>query len=277
MATLQSGRRATAATCPSARGGTSLDGPEPDAFIQAARAIPLQIDRHLAVADAAERADHAIADRRIERASDLVGAELQPGERVVVAHAADAEADVAQRGLRLLHHPQLAVGDLGVVRDARRQAGRRGFIPRSHAGGSRQIADLLLGEADLVERTAHAVLAGGLAAGTIVAAIVGVVAVEHHVDGARRGERRQRRIQLLLAVVAAIDGVGAVLGPLEFGRRDDLVAEREGAGYLARKRAVMFGIARAVGGDAQRPGTEHLRGDYGEVRAVDAAAEGDDG
>jgi hypothetical protein len=161
-----------------------------------------------------KRAHHPV-DRRIERAGDLVGAELQAGKRVVVPHAADTEAHLAQRGLRLLHHPQLAVGDLGVVRNARRQAGRRGFIPRGHAGGSRQLADLLLGESDLVERTAHAMLAGGLAARTIVAAIVGVVAVEHHVDGARRGERRQRRIQLLLAVVAAVDGIGAVLGPLE--------------------------------------------------------------
>jgi sugar (pentulose or hexulose) kinase len=79
--------------------------------------------------------------------------------------------------------------------------------------GAGQLADLRLREPDLVERAAHAVLARGLAARPIVAAIVGVVAVEHHVDRSRSGDRRQCRVELVLAVVAAIDGVGAVLGP----------------------------------------------------------------
>jgi len=40
---------------------------------------------------------------------------------------------------------------------------------------------------------------------------------------------------------------------------------------------VMFGIARAVGGDAERTGAQNLRGDYREIGAVDASTEGDDG
>jgi len=120
------------------------------------------------------------------------------------------------------------------------------------------------------------VFARGLPAGAIVAAIVGVVAVEDDVDGALTGQRRQGRIQLLLAVVAAVDGIGAVLRPLELGCRDDFVTQRERAGDLARERTVMFGIARAVGSDAQRTGAENLGGDYGEICAVDAAAEGND-
>ena len=38
----------------------------------------------------------------------------------------------------------------------------------------------------------------------------------------------------------------------------------------------MIGIAGTVGGDAEGRGTEHLRGGPGEIRAVDAAAEGND-
>ena len=60
----------------------------------------------------------------------------------------------------------------------------------SHVGRparARQLADLVLGEIDLVERAADAELAGRLPAGTVVAAIVGVVAVD---DDARRARRR---------------------------------------------------------------------------------------
>jgi hypothetical protein len=121
------------------------------------------------------------------------------------------------------------------------------------------------------------VLARGRAARPVVAAIVGVVAVEHDVDRARGGDRRQRRVELVLAVVAAVDRVGAVLGSFELRGRHDFVAQRERLRHLACERAVMFGIARAVGGDAERPGAQDLRGDYREIGAVDASTEGDDG
>jgi hypothetical protein len=40
---------------------------------------------------------------------------------------------------------------------------------------------------------------------------------------------------------------------------------------------MMFGITWAIGRDAQRPRAQDLGGDYGKIRAVDAATEGDDG
>ena len=66
---------------------------EADTFIQAAHPISLQIDRHVLIADRAKLRDDAVAQRRLERARHLVAANLETRERVVMAHAADAEAD----------------------------------------------------------------------------------------------------------------------------------------------------------------------------------------
>ena len=57
---------------------------------------------------------------------------------------------------------------------------------------------------------------------------------------------------------------------------DDLVPEAEVLGEAKRQPAMTVGIARAVGGDAQRRGTEYLRRYPGEVGTVHAAAERDD-
>ena len=84
-----------------------------------------------------------------------------------------------------------------------------------------------------VERTAHAELARGLAAGPVVAAIVGVAAVGDHRNPALARDRRELRVQLVLAVIAAVRGIGAVLGPLQLAGVNDLVAETE----LARRGA----------------------------------------
>jgi hypothetical protein len=53
----------------------------------------------------------------------------------------------------------------------------------------------------------------------------------------------QRGVELVLAVVAAIDGVGAILGTIELRGVDDLVTQRERLRHLACERTVMFGIA----------------------------------
>ena len=93
----------------------------------------------------------------------------------------------------------------------------------SQLGQSRrreQLADVVLGEAGFVERAAHAVLARRLAAGAVVAAIVGVVAVDDRRRSRARAPARPASVELVLAVVAAVGGVGAVLGPLELGGVD---------------------------------------------------------
>ena len=118
-------------------------------------------------------------------------------------------------------------------------------------------------------------LARRLAAGTIVAAIVGVVAVDDHGEAALGGERAQAAVQLVLAVVAAVRGVGAILGPFELGGVNHFVREAEVARDRQRELAMRVRIAGAVGGDGERARAEGRgRGDR-QVCAVDAAAERD--
>src|SRR5262245_46232079 len=167
-----------------------------------------------------------------------------------MADAEDAEAEPADRLLGALDLAQLLVGDLGVVRNPRRQAGRRRFVPRRQAGLARQRADLVLGEIDFVKRAAHAELARRLAAGTVVTAVVGVVAVDDD-RVAVGGDAREMRVELVLAVVAAVRRVGAVLRTLELVGVDDLVVEAEVARDLKRDAAMAIRVARAVGGDGE--------------------------
>ena len=107
-------------------------------------------------------------------------------------HAAHAEAEHrAATRFGALDHPQLLVGDFGVVRNARRQAGRRRLVPVGRPARARQLADVRLGQVRFVERAAHAELARRLPARPVVAAIVGVAAVDDHGEAARAREARQ--------------------------------------------------------------------------------------
>ena len=102
--------------------------------------------------------------------------------------------------------------DLGEIRNPRGQAGRRRLVPGGQTGLARQRADVVLGQPRFIERADDAELAGGTAAGPVVAAVVGVAAVGHGRETrASVGERRQACVQLVLAVIAAIGCVGAVL------------------------------------------------------------------
>ena len=105
-------------------------------------------------------------------------------------HAAHAEPQRAQRLLGPLDRPQLLVGDFVMIRNARGQARGRRLVPGRQAGDARQLADLVLGQVDFVERAAHAELARRLPARPIVAAIVGVVAVDD--DAPRAAAMRER-------------------------------------------------------------------------------------
>ena len=71
-----------------------------------------------------------------------------------------------------------------------------------------------------------------------------------------RGEVRE---ELVLAEVAAIGRIGAILGPLQLGGVDDLVAQIELARDAERELAMSFGVAGAGGGDRERPGAEDAR------------------
>src|SRR5262249_55400711 len=126
-----------------------------------------------------------------------------------------------------------------------------------------------------VERTADAELTRRLPSGPVVAAIVRVVAVDDN-RVARTGERRQMRVQLVLAVVAAVRRVGAVLGAIELAGMNDLMAQSEVVRDLHGEASMALRIAGAVGGDGKRAITEGPGRDVGEIGAVDAAAVSDD-
>ena len=121
----------------------------------------------------------------------------------------------------------------------------------------------------------HAVFTGGLPSGAVVAAVVGVVAVDDHGEAAGASHFAQAAVQLVLAVVTTVGRVGAVLGIIEFRGVDHFVSEVEVARDRQRQLPVRVGVAGAVGGDGERLLPQGLRCGDGEVCAIDAAAERD--
>src|SRR5262249_4146803 len=132
----------------------------------------------------------------------------------------------------------------------------------------------VLAQIRFVERTDHAELARRLAAGTIIAAIVGVAAVDHGGEAALAREGREPRVELVLAVVAAVGRIRAVVGVVELRGPDHFVAQRNGARGADRESGVAMGIGGAGGGDADGAIAEDARGGDGEKRAVYTAAIG---
>src|SRR5438093_1635369 len=249
---------------------------ETDTLIQAAHPVTLQIDRHVLISDRTQLLHNTLAQPGLEGARQLVTSDFQAGERIVMPHAADTEAEVAQHVFGTLDHAQLLVGHLGMVRNARGETRRCGLVPCRQARAAGKLADFSLGQIHLVERAAHAELSCRRPARAIVTTVVGVVAVEDDRNAAIAGDARQRGVQLAFAVVTAIDGVGSVLGTVELRGVNDLVAQTELARDTPRELAVTVGITGAVGGDAERTRTEGLGSRPGEIGTVNAAAERND-
>src|SRR5207237_7519008 len=123
-------------------------------------------------------ADDRRADRRVERAWHLVAPDLDASQRIMMPHAADAEAERMKSLLRALDHAQLLIGHLRMIRNAGRQTGRCRLVPRRQPGAARELADFVLRQIDFIERTANAELARRLTAWPVIAAVVGIVAVD---------------------------------------------------------------------------------------------------
>src|SRR5262249_56387163 len=117
-----------------------------------------------------------------------------------MADAEHAEAELAQDALGRFDGPELRLRDLRVIGNTRRQARRRGLVPRLESGAACELANLRFRQAGFVERTHDAELARRLASGPVVAAVVGVAAVGNGVEAAVARNRRQMRIELVLAV-----------------------------------------------------------------------------
>src|SRR5688500_15782795 len=144
---------------------------EADSFIQAAHPISLQVDRDVLIANAGELANDPFADIRLERARQFVAADFESSKPIVMAHAADAETEGAERFFGALDHAQLFIGHFRVIWNTRRQARGRRLVPRRQPGAARELANVVLGQADFVERAANAELLGRFPAGPVIAAI----------------------------------------------------------------------------------------------------------
>src|SRR5690606_18659034 len=116
--------------------------------------------------------------------------------------------------------------------------------------------DFVLRQVGRVERTDDTELPCRLAAWPVVAAVVGIAAVGDRPDATVARDRREMRIELVLAVIAAVAGVGAVLRARHLVGMDDFVPEAELAGQPEGHLTVALGVAGAVGGDTEGTGTE---------------------
>ena len=251
------------------------DGSESERVVEAAETIAAQVDRDVLVAERPQLAVDGVGDVGLQRACHLVAPDLEAGDCVVMPHAADAEPEIAQDRLGALDRPQLLFRHLAEVRNARRQARGGRLIPGGQSGFARELADLGLGQPDVVERAPDSELPRRLPTGTVVAAVVGVAAVGDHRNPAVAADRSEVRVQLVLAEVAAVRGIRAVVRARHLVGGDELVTEPELAREPDGQRTMTLGIARAVGGDAEGPAAEDVRGGESEIGAIDAAAVGD--
>ena len=144
----------------------------------------------------------------------------QPVERhldarrvAVVAHPQLGEPEPFQRGLGAIDLAEQGDGDLGSVRNATGQAGRRRLVPRAQAEALRCGADIGLGEPGSDQWERRAAFVGGALAGPVVAEVVEVDA-EHDRRAICGRDRPDDIHQLRLAVVAAVGVVDAVRGAL---------------------------------------------------------------
>ena len=141
----------------------------------------------------------------------------------VVAHAQLAKPERAQQLLAAFHHAQVLAGDLGPVGNPRGQAGRgrlvvarepevrrppparRAFVKPSSASGERTPAS-----------------AAARRPGPPVGEVVGDRPVEDRRGADALGHGSQLPIQLALAVVAAVDGIGSEVGVRQLAGGHDL-------------------------------------------------------
>src|SRR5438876_10034503 len=220
--------------------------PQEQSFVQTAGPIPLQIETDVSVANGLELADDRRRRVLLERARDLGARDFEARELVVMAHAEHAKPEPAKRIFRPLDRAELLVGNVVVIRNPRRQTGGGRFVPRRQAGPFGWRPDLVLCEVHFVERTADAEFARCLPSRPVIAAIVGVVAVDD--DGAPfRRDAGKVGVQLVFAVIAAVDRVGTILGSIELACVDDFVAKAEITGNPEGELPMPLGIAGAVG------------------------------
>ena len=122
-------------------------------------------------------------------------------------------------------------------------------------GRPRELANLGLGETGVGERRGDLVPFGGALAGTVVAQVVHVHAVNDVAVAALAADFVEAREELVLAVEAAVGRVAEVVGVVEFVGLDVLVRDSELRDEGFGVALVRFGKGSRVGGDGDGVGT----------------------
>src|SRR3989304_2994073 len=128
--------------------------PQQQPFVEAAGPVALEIERDVSIPGGLDLAYDRGPRLRIERACQLVATDLDARQLVMVPDAIHTESERVERLLGALDPAQLLVGHFRMIRDARRQTRRGGFVPARQARAVRQLPDLGLPQIDFVERTA---------------------------------------------------------------------------------------------------------------------------
>ena len=130
----------------------------------------------------------------------------QPGVRQLVMADADVkEAEVAKHVFGLFDHFELFGRDPFTVWDTRTEASHLRLLGSRQAKARRQLADIVLGEAGLFQRSPHLKLGSRLRARAIIAHITGVFPVGDDREALRFGERCEFGEQFVFAEIATID------------------------------------------------------------------------
>src|SRR3954451_7698341 len=101
--------------------GLHLDRAQAERLVQTPEAVAAQVDGDVLIAERAQLAIDRFGDLGVERAGNLVSPELDPRDRVVVAHTEDSKSVTVQHALGRFDRTKLLVGDLCVVRNPRRE------------------------------------------------------------------------------------------------------------------------------------------------------------
>ena len=157
--------------------------------VQRPRAEASEIERDARESRGEQRLTQRLEARRLHPARQLVGAQLDARQVLVVPHA--EVAGDAQRPQPPPRHARSARGVLASPR-SRTAAATRGRATKAVARSGRRVArerisNVLLGEPEIGERTGDAVLASGLRARPPIGEVVGVRAVGDRLEARARG------------------------------------------------------------------------------------------
>src|SRR5690606_29255660 len=131
--------------------------------------------------------------------------------------------------------------DREAVNEPAGKTGHRRLVPDGQPPAPGDLPDVGLAKAAFDERASDRTLPRRFHAGPIVAQIVDVRAVRDHGDAQRLLKAFQVRVQLRLAVVAAVARVGDVAGTREFFRVDGDVPDADRLGQFASLAILFFG------------------------------------